>query len=284
MDYFTRQDQARRNTRWLIFLFVIAVVGIVIAVDMVVMLVLASGTPSSSGLMPTQGLLSANAGLLFATSALTSGFIGVASLYKVSSLRSGGGKVARDLGGTRVTADASDPAWRRLLNVVEEMAIASGLPVPEVYVLEDEPGINAFAAGSTPSDAAVAVTSGCLEQLSRDELQGVIGHEFSHILNGDMRLNIRLMGLLFGIVVIGLIGRILLRGSRGARFSGLQGRRNGKGAGGIVVLGLGLTVIGYIGVLCARLIRAAVSRQREFLADASAVQFSRNPAGLAGAL
>src|SRR5262249_43835400 len=162
-------------------------------------------------------------------------------------------------------------------NVVEEMALAAGVPVPPVYVLE-EPGINAFAAGYAPGDAVVAVSQGCLNYLTRDELQGVVAHEFSHILNGDMRLNIRLIGLIFGIMALSIIGRILMLTS-GGRSSGRQGSR-----GGLMLLGLGVFVLGLVGAFFGRLIMAAVSRQREYLADASAVQFTRNPDGIGGAL
>jgi Zn-dependent protease with chaperone function len=180
-----------------------------------------------------------------------------------------------------VPTDVQDPLRLRLRNVVEEMAIASGVPVPEIYVLEEEPGINAFAAGFNSGDAAIAVTRGTLESLDRDELQGVVAHEFSHILNGDMRLNIRLMGLLFGILAIALAGRMVLHGTRHVRLSGRSGR---GGAPVVLVVGVGLFLIGSIGVLFARLIKAGVSRQREYLADASAVQFTRQTRGIAGAL
>ena len=189
-------------------------------------------------------------------------------------MSSGGSAVAESLGGRLVDSNTRDPHERKLLNVVEEMAIASGVPMPQVYVLDDEPGINAFAAGHTPSDAAVAVTRGCIATLTRDELQGVIGHEFSHILNGDMRLNLRLMGIIFGILCLAVIGRILLSSRSG----------NSKDKNPLPLLGLALLILGWIGVFFGRLIQAAVSRQREFLADASSVQFTRNPGGLSGAL
>jgi Zn-dependent protease with chaperone function len=205
----------------------------------------------------------------------------LASLYRAATLARGGGHVARMLGGTQITGDTDDPLKRRLVNVVEEMALAAGLPVPEIYVLEQEAGINAFAAGLTPADAAVAVTRGALERLERAELQGVIAHEFSHILNGDMRLNQQLIGLAFGILVLSLAGRWLLRS---VRFSGGRRDRNSGGVAAAVAIGLALTVIGGVGVLLSRLIKAGVSRERERLADASAVQFTREPEGLAGAL
>jgi Zn-dependent protease with chaperone function len=205
------------------------------------------------------------------------------SLYKIATLRDGGDAIARLVGGRPVEPATAAPAERRLLNVVEEMALASGTPVPPVYVLDDEPGINAFAAGFTPGDAVVAVSRGALDHLTRDELQGVIGHEFSHILNGDMLLNLRLIGLVHGILVIALLGQLLLRLSYTTR----GGRRDGdKDSSGpwMFFVGVGLLVIGSLGVLLGRIIKCAISRQREFLADASSVQFTRNPDGIVGAL
>jgi Zn-dependent protease with chaperone function len=210
--------------------------------------------------------------------------VALGSHYKWHQFRTGGSAVAESVGGRQVEPGTTDPAERRLMNVVEEMAIASGLPVPAVYILDDETAINAFAAGLTAHDAVVAVTRGTLEKLSRDELQGVVGHEFSHILNGDMRLNVRLSSIIFGILLIGLIGRTILRGLGRARIR-TSGDR--KGLGPIAVIfaaGLALMIVGYVGYFFGRLIQAAVSRQREFLADAAAVQFTRNPEGLTGAL
>ena len=187
----------------------------------------------------------------------------------------GGSAVALQLGATPVPADTDRFAYRRLRNVIEEIAIASGVPVPEIFVLEEETAINAFASGYTPADAAVTVTRGCLDKLTRDELQGVIAHEFSHVLNGDMRLNIRLVGVAFGILVLAVIGR---------KIAEVSGRSRSRDSGGIVVLGIALLVVGYIGVFFARIIKASISRQREYLADASAVQFTRQTEGIAGAL
>jgi Zn-dependent protease with chaperone function len=199
--------------------------------------------------------------------------VSIGSISKTAQLAQGGSAVAEMLGGRLVNSNASDPDERKLLNVVEEMALASGVPVPQVYVMDNESGINAFAAGHTTSDAVVAVTRGCIRRLKRDELQGVIGHEFSHILNGDMALNLRLMGIVFGILCLAVIGRVLLQTGGG------DSRKNP-----LPLLGLVLLLVGWIGVFFGRLIQAAVSRQREFLADASSVQFTRNPAGLSGAL
>jgi Zn-dependent protease with chaperone function len=268
MDFFQAQDSARTRTRTLVLLFVAAVVAIIIAIYAVVHVMLGPGP--AAGVDPL---------LLLVVALATAGLVAVGSTVRTMQLRQGGPKVAELLGGRRVRPESTDEAERRLINVVEEMSIASGTPVPAIYVLDNETGINAFAAGFTLDDAAVAVTRGTLEQLNRDELQGVIAHEFSHILNGDMRINIRLMGLLFGILLLAIVGRgLLYSGGRGTR-----GRR-GNGGGQIAILGLALVAIGYIGVLFGKLIQAAVSRQREYLADAAAVQFTRSPDGLAGAL
>jgi Zn-dependent protease with chaperone function len=268
MDFFQAQDSARTRTRTLVLLFVAAVAAIIIAIYAVVHVMLGPGP--AAGVDPL---------LLLVVALATTGLVAVGSTVRTMQLRQGGPKVAELLGGRRVRPDSTDEAERRLINVVEEMSIASGTPVPAIYVLDNEAGINAFAAGFTLDDAAVAVTRGTLEQLNRDELQGVIAHEFSHILNGDMRINIRLMGLLFGILLLAIVGRgLLYSGGRGSR------SRRGSGGGQVAILGLALVVIGYIGVLFGKLIQAAVSRQREYLADAAAVQFTRSPDGLAGAL
>lgn len=263
MNFFEHQDRARRNSGRLLLLFVLAVVAIVGLLDVLVLLFTGS-----------------RVGVVWC-SVLTLAVIGGASLYRIASLRGGGDAVAIQMGGRWVPADATEPSLRRLRNVVEEIAIASGVPMPRLYVLEQEPGINAFAAGYSPSDAVIAVTRGALQRLNRDELQGVIAHEFSHILNGDMRLNVRLVGVLFGILMLGVIGkRLLLQGGAGWRI------RSGRGSPPLPLLAMALlaVLVGSVGVFFGRLIKAAVSRQRELLADASAVQFTRQTAGLAGAL
>jgi Zn-dependent protease with chaperone function len=274
MNFFEHQDRARRRTRLLVLLFVLAVISIILVVDLVALVYLRLRSDPTAPLL-TQASLGAHLPVLVWVSALTAGFIGLASLFRILTLRGGGGAVARGLGGVLVGADTTDPQLQRLRNVVEEMAIAAGVPVPEIYVLEQEEGINAFAAGYSPADAAVAVTGGALRTLSRSELQGVAAHEFSHILNGDMRLNIRLIGILFGILVLALIGRLMLS---------VRHARTSRSAGALVAIALALIATGYIGLFFGRLIRASVSRQRELLADASAVQFTREPAGIAGAL
>ena len=275
MNFFAQQEKARSQTRRMLILFIVAVVCIVVAVDLVVAVAIGLGGSDKRHVAPAA--LHPNSGALVASTLVVLAIIGASMLYKISSLRAGGGVVARELGATLV--DLNDPqmasnfAYKRLHNVVEEIAIASGVPVPQVYVLENETSINAFASGYTPSDAAVTVTRGSLERLNREELQGVIAHEFSHVLNGDMRLNIRLMGVLFGILVIAIVGRKMIEWSGRDRDSGWQ-----------VALGIAVLIVGSIGLFFGRLIKAGISRQREFLADASAVQFTRQARGISGAL
>jgi len=280
MNFFEQQDHARRQSRWLIIVFIVAVLAIVVAIDLLILLAAGVSSIETEGVPRlSPQMFKDNLSLLTGGAIATLLVIGLASLFKTMGLRAGGGKIARELGGNLVESEPRDARLRRLRNVVEEIALASGVAVPEIYVLEQESGINAFAAGYTPADAAVAVSRGALEKLSRDELQGVIAHEFSHILNGDMRINIRLMGALFGILVLALIGRRVLFYSH---FAG----RSSRDKNGAVVLAIafGLMAVGYIGLFFGRWIKAAVSRQREYLADASAVQFTRDPNGIGGAL
>jgi Zn-dependent protease with chaperone function len=264
MNFFERQAQARRTSTRLLVLFALAVAGIVLAAVFAVWVV--AGTRPDG---------SPNVSLLLMTALVALAVIGFGSLYRMASLRDGGEAVALQLGGVPVAEDTADLDLRRLRNVVEEIAIASGVPMPQLYVLEHESSINAFAAGYAPSDAAIAVTRGALDRLNRDELQGVVAHEFSHVLNGDMRLNIRLIGVLFGILMLGLIGRKVLQHA---------GRARGRGVAAVLAAALVAMVIGYIGLFFGRLIKAGISRTRESLADASAVQFTRQTTGLAGAL
>ena len=278
MDFFERQDRARRNTKWLVLYFVAAVACIVLGLYLVfagIFLRDQFERFGPSGFWQPQLFLGVAAGTCLV--------VLFGSLFKMAELRRGGSAVAEMLGGQRIPPNTDDLDERKLLNIVEEMALASGMAVPPVYLLPDEGGINAFAAGHTPNDAVIGVTRGCVKLLNRDELQGVIAHEFSHILNGDMRLNLRLMGVIFGILCLAVIGRVMLQtsSSRGSRSSS---RGDGKGGNPLPFIGLALIIIGSIGVFFGRLIQAAVSRQREFLADAAAVQFTRNPDGIAGAL
>jgi Zn-dependent protease with chaperone function len=301
MDFFEAQARAKKRTSRLVALFSLAVLGTIAAgyfgaVFLSRQIAESDYRPRSSRysersqLSAFRSQLSPSASLwqpkLFALVTLgTLAVVGLASLYKWHQFSGGGSAVAESVGGRRVDPHTTDLAERRLLNVVEEMALASGIVMPGVFILDDEPAINAFAAGLTTSDAVVAVTRGTLEKLTRDELQGVVAHEFSHILNGDMRLNLRLTSLIFGILVLGLIGRGIISSLGRTR---VASSRNSKNSGGLIAAigaaGLGLLVIGYVGYFFGRLIQAAVSRQREFLADAAAVQFTRNPAGIGGAL
>ncbi len=272
MDFFRSQDVARRNTTRLVLLFALALLCLIGITN----LLLLAGLGFFAQTINVPLFQRIDWALLAWVSGAILLVVGFGSLYKILSLAGGGARVAELLQGRLLLPGSRERHEQRILNVVEEMALASGTPVPPVYVLE-EPGINAFAAGYAPSDAVIGITRGAIETLSRDELQGVIAHEFSHILHGDMRLNIRLIGVLHGILVLGIMGEYLLRATR-------HSSRRSKDSGNIAVVGLALLVIGYAGTFFGNLIKAAVSRQREFLADASAVQYTRNPAGIAGAL
>ena len=273
VDFFKYQDQARRGTFRLSLLFILGVILTVASVNLLIL-----GLFGINEDVPTHGvdLLKSVAPTILWTTSVTLLVIGIMALYRIFSLNSGGGKVALELGGVLVPEDVREFALRRYRNVVEEVALASSVPVPEIYILEHEQGINAFAAGNKPDNAAICVTRGALDRLNREELQAVIAHEFSHIANGDMRLNLRLVGVIFGIMGLGIIAGWTLRGA----FRG----RGGKNAIVIVVLGLALMIIGLVGVFFGNLIKAGINRQREYLADASAVQFTRQSRGLEGAL
>ncbi len=274
MDFYSQQDKARRYTAILLLYFVLAIILIVAAVNVVVyyFFIVFEYYPYT----PEGGY----GGLFYYLSAVIILLIACGSLFRWIKLRKGGAAVAEMVGAELLELNTSDLQERQLINVVEEMSIASGVPLPSIYIMRDEPGINAFVAGYQSTEAVITVTQGALEQLSRAELQGVVAHEFSHILNGDMKINIRLIAVLAGIVMISTIGRAMMMGNRRSHYS----RRTTNSSGGIVLLGLALLVVGYLGVLSGRIIKAAVSRQREYLADAAAVQFTRNPQGIASAL
>jgi Zn-dependent protease with chaperone function/uncharacterized tellurite resistance protein B-like protein len=277
MDFFAQQEKTRKKTKWLVIYFILAVAAMIAAIYIAALVIFSGVQLHQHHFNDEQPQFDLWNPQIFLGVALgTIAVILIGSSYKTMALAAGGSAVSEMMGARLVSSNTTDPDERKLLNVVEEMAIASGVPVPQVYVMDDEDGINAFAAGHKPGDATVTVTRGCMKLLSRDELQGVIGHEFSHILNGDMRLNLRLMGTIFGILCLAIIGRILLQTARGG------GRSRGQNP--LPILGLALLIIGYIGVFFGRMIQAAVSRQREFLADASSVQFTRNPNGITGAL
>ena len=282
MNFFEHQQQARVASKRLVVLFALAVIATVVAVNAVVAIGWSwfGGTSSGVQIVTAGGLVIDSRqtpwALHIGITVLVLLLIAGGTWWEMNKLRSGGDAVAMMVGARLVDPTTRDLLERRLVNVVEEMALASGTPVPRVYVMDGESAINAFAAGHTVNDAVVAVTRGTLTRLTRDELQGVIAHEFSHILNGDMALNLRLIGVLFGLMMIAVTGRFLMEAGRGSRDS--------KGVAAAAMLGLALWIIGYAGVFFGRLIKAGVSRQREYLADASAVQFSRNPEGIGGAL
>lgn len=278
MNYFRTQENARRNTLWLVVLFLLAVGAVILTTNLVFIASIYGFTYNDAKARSAFDIYTGEHWLV--VSFTTLGVILICSFFRQLSLRHGS-DVANALGATLLDPGTRDKDERRLLNVVEEMAIASGMPVPDVYVMEDT-GINAFAAGHQPSDAIIGITRGTLSSLNREQLQGVIAHEFSHIFNGDMRMNMRLTGIIYGIVFIGQIGRMILRGSM--RRQHASSRNNGNGALVIYGIGAGLLIIGYAGEFFGRIIKSAVSRQREFLADASAVQFTRNPTGVGDAL
>lgn len=277
MNFFDHQDRARSTTKKLVFLFSCAVVSLIIITSLLIIFTLSLSESASGEIAINADLFTSDIFIFVGLGVIA--VVALGSLFRLAQLRGGGKVVAEAMGGRLLNTGKRDADEQKVLNVVEEIAIASGTPVPPVYLMEDS-AINAFAAGYKAQDAVIGITRGCIQQLDRDELQGVIAHEFSHIFNGDMRLNIRLMGLLYGIMVIGLIGYYIVRGSV---YRGRSSRSNKKG-GGIVILGIGLLIVGYGGTFFGNIIKAAVSRQREFLADASAVQFTRNPDGIAGAL
>ncbi|ORV47360.1 peptidase M48 [Mycolicibacter engbaekii] len=271
MNFFEHQRAAKGTTLKLVLLFGAAVLALVAAINAAAVIALVYLTKDYGGIDASSILA-----VVIVVTAITLLVIAGGTLFKTISLRQGGTAVAAAVGAVPVDPTTTDPQLRRYVNIVEEMSLASGVPAPRLFVMPGEPGINAFAAGFTPADAAIAVTGGALAQLNRDELQGVIAHEFSHILNGDMRLNIRLIGLLSGILLIGMIGlRLLQFGGRGS---------DSKRALPLVAFAFAMMVLGYVGVFFANVIKAAVARQREWLADASAVQFTRQTDGLEGAL
>lgn len=281
MNFFQAQQTARRHTALLVLLFVIAVFGLVVLSNLILFSFLYFSSFGQFSLSPAdlQHVFDRETSILLGASIII--LISLGSLFKLVLLSSGGAAIAQSLGGTIIPRSTENPEHKMALNVVEEMAIASGMPVPQVYVL-NEPGINAFAAGWKTTNAVIGVTQGALERLTRDELQGVIAHEFSHIFNGDMRLNIRLIAVLYGILMIGQFGRMMLRSMR------YMGRSRGRSDGRVVLalfgIGAGMMLVGYTGTFFGGWIKSLVSRQREYLADASAVQFTRNTEGIANAL
>ncbi|MFT7459482.1 MAG: Zn-dependent protease with chaperone function [Planctomycetota bacterium] len=275
MDFFQAQQNARTSTFRLLIMFGMAIICLILITDIFFFIALGL---AESELSNNESFVipQFNATVFLIVSGVVLLTIVIGSTYKSIVLSSGGGRaIAESMGARLILSSTTELQEKRLLNVVEEMAIASGMPVPQVYILDEEAVINAFAAGLTTGDAVIGVTKGTVDTLNRDELQGVIAHEYSHILNGDMALNIQLIGILHGILILGIIGELIVRST---------GRSRSKDSGGFVLFGIGLIVIGYGGTFFGNLIKSSISRQREFLADASAVQFTRNPEGIAGAL
>ncbi|HHC7362215.1 TPA: M48 family metallopeptidase [Vibrio parahaemolyticus] len=278
MDFFHHQDTARQRTGLLVMLFTLAVLAItgLVSVISIGIYFYFTGEPFTTQSIISYCLLSFVGVLLV---------VSISSFIRLSELNANGGRgVTESIGGKLISTDTSNAKHRQLLNVVEEMSIASGIPVPPVYVMAEEHGINAFAAGMSIDDAVIGVTQGALDAFSRDELQGVIAHEFSHILNGDMRLNTRLIGALFGITCIAHFGHLILDNSNSTRHVSRSSSDSNKGFAVIILIAIVCLVLGWLGTLFGNMIKAAISRQREFLADASAVQFTRNDQGIAGAL
>ncbi|MDA1074035.1 MAG: M48 family metallopeptidase [Proteobacteria bacterium] len=273
MNFFAAQDNARRKTLYLALLFTLAVVTLIVLTNVLIGVLFFVTTPPDGQVNLVDQAAGISTERWIAISMGVIGVVSIAMLYKYLTLKSGGRGIAEALGGQLITHSTRDLKQRRLLNVVEEMAIAAGIPVPPVYLIP-EPGINAFAAGFAPEDAVIGINQGTLDFLNREELQGVVAHEFSHILNGDMNINLRLIAILHGIVFLGMIGYLILRTGGGSRKDGMP----------LLALGLGLIVIGFGGTFFGNMIKAAVSRQREYLADSSAVQFTRHPKGIADAL
>lgn len=281
MDFFREQDIARRNTRLLTILFLIAVLVLVGLTNLFLAVALGLSSSYQQGWGPDGYLSGLDLSAMLVISACVMTVIAAVVVYNWIRFAQGGRTVVEALGGRPIASGTEEPYERRAQNIVQEIALAANMPVPPLYVLDDERGINALAAGVSPGDAVVAVTRGAMVQLTRDELQGVIGHEFSHILNGDMRLSIRLAAMLRGITFIGDIGALLLRSGGRRRYRSSRGKNE---TAGLLAVGLGLYVIGLLGGLMAGLIKSAISKQKEYLADASSVQFTRNPDGIGNAL
>ena len=285
MNFFQAQERAKRNTSYLIFLFALSVIFLIaITVLFLAVVFLYSSDITLSEIMQNPALFISK-DLIIGVSIVVMTVVGGGSLYKYFALSSGGKAIALSMGGELVVRNKASANEEMLLNVVDEMAIASGISTPEVYLLKDD-AINAFAAGFTFDDVVIGVTQGCINRLNRDELQGVIAHEFSHIFNADMKLNINLVAMLHGILLIGLIGKFMFK----SVFYGNHYKHNSDGSkknnSALYLLGVGggLMAIGYGGTLLGNLIKASVSRNREYLADATAVQYTRYPDGIAGAL
>ena len=283
MDFFREQDIARRNARLLTVLFVVAVFLLLAVINLFLAFALTATDTLENGYPTTIEFSRLDLRLTLLVSIAIIVVIGAVVLYNWVRFSQGGRSVAEALGARPAASNTENPQERRAQNIVQEIALAANMPVPPLYILDEEPGINAFAAGISPGDAVVAITQGAMDHLTRDELQGVIGHEFSHILNGDMRLSIRLMAMLRGITFIGDLGAIFSRSAISHR-SRRRSNNSNNNTMGLLLIGLMLYLVGLLGGLMAGLIKSAISQQKEYLADASSVQFTRNPNGISDAL
>lgn len=285
MNFFEQQDKARKRTTTLVLYFILAIVFIILAVDcLIIGLMYFNSTPGS---LKTEELVSDAIIIGIGLTPAVLIVIGIGTLIRLYQTRGGGVSVAEMVKARPIDRDTQDFKEKRFINIVEEMSIASGVSVPQLFVMDNEPAINAFVAGVHQNDMVMVVTKGALDNLDRDAMQGVVGHEFSHIFNGDMKINLKLIGILGGIFAIGQLGAFILRSlqfSSSSRSSSSGSDSKGNGIFIVIGLGIGLFVIGYIGLFFGRLIKAGVSRQRESLADACSVQYTRNPQGLINAL
>ena len=291
MNFFEAQAKAKKHTFMYVLLFMIAIGGLVVLTNITIVIAM-SAFENELNITSLEMAIAAfeqyaSVKMWLISSAIVLLIVGSGSLYMKVQLSKGGEFVASSLGGRKVNTNTDVHEERQLLNVVEEMAIASGIAVPSVYILNDH-SINAFAAGHSTDDVVIGVTQGLMDLLDRDELQGVIAHEFSHIFNGDMKINMRLTSTLHGILLVGLIGEMILRGMLrgGSSTRGTQSKSKSSGSGLMIIVFVAVAfyIIGSLGKLTGGWIKAIISRKREYLADASAVQYTRYPQGIAGAL
>jgi Zn-dependent protease with chaperone function len=280
MDFFEHQDIAKRKSKRLVLLFFVAIFLIIAVLNLVVFIV-----GNNVGMFQLTPAAWFTSNYFFSVTLGTMVVILTGSLFRAMQVNGGGRSIAAMVKGRQISSDTHEPQERQLMNLVEEMSIASGMPIPAVFIMDEEQGLNAFVAGLETSDTVLVVTKGLLDKLNRQELQGVIAHEYSHIFNADMRLNLRLIAILGGILAIGQLGYYMMRS---LRFSGGRSRSSNKSSGQLTAVlfmaSIALLIVGYIGLFFGRLIKAAVSRQREYLADAAAVQYSRDNLGIASAL
>ena len=285
MDFFSRQNDAQARSRAFFTAFFPAVFLAVVILYFVI-----TACMVTMGILPSiiygypQKILSLRPFLIVGS--VISGIIFFISWRTIRTIKKGGGAYIAQVMGGELLETPKDLKETQIINVVEEMAVASGLPRPRIYIFPNEFSINAVTAGLDHDDAIIALTCGAVTHLSRDELQCVVAHEFAHILNGDYALNLTMAGWLSGLLFFSVKGLELLSVTSDAANKYINNTKQGD-VGAlllITIVGVILYVGGGIGKLGAELVQAAISRQREYMADAFAVQFTRNPASLAGAL